>query len=127
MTRHVLDASALLALINKEKGQEKVEEILPFSIMSAINVSECAAILNENKFPEEETENLIKNLITEIIPFTEEQAFETAKLRKFTKSKGLSLGDRACLAVGKLKNLPVATADKVWESINCGVKINLIR
>ena len=127
MTKYVFDASALLALINREEGAEEVEKLLHHSIMSSVNVSECAAILSRIELPQEKIKNLLTELIPEIIPFEVKQAFETARLRKMTKEKGLSLGDRACLALGSLRNLPVVTADRVWKALGCGVKIHLIR
>ena len=119
--RYVLDASALIALINKEPGGEKVVKILPRCIMSAINLSESAAVLSSISMPYENIKNILAELVREIIPFDAEQAFETAFLRDLTKNIGLSLGDRACIALGRLKKLPVITADKVWTSINYGV------
>ncbi|QEI40957.1 hypothetical protein BMF77_01539 [Dolichospermum sp. UHCC 0315A] len=71
-------------------------------------------------------EGLLENSL-EIIACNEEDAITIAKLRGLTKSAGLSLGDRACLALGKRLNLPVLTADKVWSSLSLGMTINLIR
>nr|WP_242045152.1 type II toxin-antitoxin system VapC family toxin [Anabaena catenula] len=71
-------------------------------------------------------EGLLENSL-EIIACNEEDALTIAKLRPLTKSAGLSLGDRACLALGKRLNLPVLTADKVWTSLSLGITINLIR
>lgn len=127
MHRYILDASAILALINREKGFEEVEEILPYSVMSAVNIAECAAILNLIQIPEKEVFSLLKDLIPEIITFDVEQAFVVGFLRKETRTKGLSLGDRACLALGKVMKLPVVTADKVWKDLDCGVKVKCIR
>lgn len=123
----VLDASALLVLINQESGYEKVSDYLQESCMSAVNVSEVASVLNAASLPREEIESIVSTLITTIVPFDEELAYETANLRKETRSKGLSLGDRACLALGKLKNISVVTADKVWTTLDIGVKVILIR
>ena len=125
--KYVLDASALLALINKEPGGEKVREFLPKCIMSAVNLSESAAVLASISIPHENIKSILTELVGEIIPFNDEQAFEAAFLRNLTKSIGLSLGDRACLALGRLKKLPVITADKVWANIDYGVDVHLIR
>ncbi len=69
---------------------------------------------------------LLENSL-EIIACNEEDAITIAKFRVLTKSAGLSLGDRACLALGKRLNLPVLTADKVWTSLSLGITITLIR
>jgi len=71
-------------------------------------------------------EGLLQNSL-EIIACNEEDAITIAKFRVLTKSAGLSLGDRACLALGKRLNLPVLTADKVWTSLSLGITITLIR
>lgn len=127
MTKYVLDASAFLALINNEEGASKVEKVLPHSIMSSVNVSECVAVLGSIGMLDQEIETVLKELISEIIPFDMNQAFTAGFLRKETKIKGLSFGDRACIALGKTMNLPVMSADKVWAEIECGVHIELIR
>lgn len=127
MIKYVLDASALLALINEEDGADIVIKALPFSIMSAINISEVAATLMLMGISKKECESTIMWFITKVEPFDESQAYGTSALRPLTKSKGLSLGDRACLNLGKLKNLTVLTADKVWSQIDCGVNVQFIR
>jgi ribonuclease VapC len=127
MHSYVLDASALLALINEEKGFEKVAEFLPKSIMSAVNFSECISVLASIGIPEQDIKYTLKELLGTIIDFDREQAYMTAFLREHTKKFGLSLGDRACIALAKLKQIPVVTADKIWSQINCGVEVILIR
>ncbi len=62
-----------------------------------------------------------------VIPFNQMQAYETAKLKTLTKKYGLSLGDRACLALAKMKKIPVVTADRVWGKLELGIKIIVIR
>lgn len=127
MKQIILDASAVLAFINKEPGHEKVEPYLPYSIISTINLAEVMSILLENHLEEKEVKNLVGYLIHEIVPFGEEHAFMTAALKKSTQAHGLSLGDRACLALAKIKNLPVLTADKAWQKLNLKIKTIFIR
>ena len=71
-------------------------------------------------------EGLLGNSL-EIIPLTEEDALVVAQLRPLTKTSGLSLGDRACLALGKRLRLPIFTADRTWASLNLAVQVQLIR
>ncbi len=78
------------------------------------------------KFAQRDCARLLQNSL-EIIACNEEDAITIAKFRVLTKSAGLSLGDRACLALGKRLNLPVLTADKVWTSLSLGITITLIR
>jgi ribonuclease VapC len=128
MNKIVLDASALLALVKNEPGSDKVESLLGRIVMSSVNVSETAAILLQSDMSVQEVQDCLLPLISEIVPFGEEQAFETAKLRKQTKSQGLSLGDRACIALGLKLKLAVYTADKIWQDLKLdGLEISLIR
>jgi PIN domain nuclease of toxin-antitoxin system len=127
MTNYVLDASALLALINKEEGSEEVEKHLHMSVMSTVNVSECTAVLTSVGFPYDECQEILNELIPVIVPFTAKQAHEAGRLRLLTKSLGLSLGDRACLALGNERRLPILTADKIWTKLKYDVKVISIR
>jgi PIN domain nuclease of toxin-antitoxin system len=123
----VLDASALLALLNQEIGHAQVEKHLSNAVMSAVNISEVVATYTLLGAVEREVESLIHSLVKEIIPFDTEQAFIAGFLRKKTKAHGLSLGDRACLALAELKNLPVLTADKIWAKLDIKIHISVIR
>ncbi len=122
----ILDASAVLALLNEEPGYQMVEDYLSESVISTVNLSEVIAVLTGIGMQDQEAQNIVSDLIKEKIPFDEEQAYVAASLRKQTKSYGLSLGDRACLALAKIKKLPVLTADKAWRKIT-EVEVILIR
>ena len=128
MSKFILDASALLALLKNEPGADKVEPLLGQIVMSSINVSETASILLESEMTAQEVQECLLPLISDIVPFDEEQAFKTAELRKHTKNHGLSLGDRACISLGIKMGLPVYTADKVWKKLQLdNLEIELIR
>jgi len=79
MNRYVLDASALIALINEEPGCGIVQKMLSGSIMSAVNVSEVVTVLTRLAMPSEQIHKIITNLVYAIIPFDEEQAFITGQ------------------------------------------------
>ena len=125
----VLDASAILALIMGEPGLDVVEEILHNSMMSTVNVAEAVSELNIKLDADpSDARNAICNLVSQIIPFDIEQAVLAGKLKKPTKSLGLSLGDRACIALGMIHKAKIYSADKIWAKIeepNC--KIVIIR
>jgi len=124
----VLDASALLALLNQESGHRQIEEVLPNAVMSAVNVSEVISVLIRNQITDEEARNITADLVKEIIPFDESQAYIAASLIKKTKRYGLSFGDRACLALAKVNRIPVLAADKIWSKLDVAdIKIKLIR
>lgn len=117
MNKVILDASALLALIKNETGADQVEKLLGSIVMSCVNVSEVATILFNNEMSIQDFKDSILPLISTIVPFNEEQALMTASLQKKTRSKGLSLGDRACIALGIHLQVPIYTADKIWADL----------
>lgn len=123
----VLDASAILALIQEEPGAEVIRPLLKQSIMSTVNVAEVLTSLQRVDISPEEGIEYMSLLINKIVDFDREQAREVAALYPKVKHKGLSLGDRACLALGKKYNATVYTADKVWKDINSQLDIQLIR
>jgi ribonuclease VapC len=127
MSDVILDASALLAVINEEQGAEIVTEHIPRVIMSTINVSECATILCNTGLSEQQSQLIISDLVSKAIDFNIEQAWLAARFYKETKKYGLSLGDRACLSLAKILKLPVLTADKAWAKLKLGIDIILIR
>src|SRR3954471_24768555 len=100
MNKVVLDASALLALIKNESGAKVIEELLGNIIMSSVNVAEVAGILLDSDMSLEEAQEAIEPFIDSIVPFDLEHSIACASLKKFTKHLGLSLGDRACIALG---------------------------
>jgi PIN domain nuclease of toxin-antitoxin system len=128
MNRVVLDASAFLALMNEEKGHEIVASILEHSVISTVNMCEVIAELHDKlTMPLDEAEGLLLTLVPEIIDFDLDQSVTAASLQLQTKEFGLSLGDRACLALGKKLNAPVYTADKIWSKVNLDIEIVVIR
>ena len=124
----ILDASALLALIQKEQGADVVKPLLKFSIMSTVNVAECLTALQRTGVAPQESLLLIADIIATIIPFDLEQAEYVAELQSKVRHKGLSLGDRACIALGIKLQTPIYTADRVWAELHLeGADIKLIR
>ncbi len=124
----VLDASALLALIQNEQGAEIVKPLVHKAVMSTVNVAEAITVLQKIGVTPQEGIHAISEFIHDIISFDTEQAQAVAELQPLVKHKGLSLGDRACLALGQKMNLPVYTADKIWSELNLeNVEIKLIR
>jgi ribonuclease VapC len=126
----IVDASAIMALINQEEGYKIVEKHLNHAIISSVNFSEALVIINRS-IPDEPTQKqaaqLLKNTFPHIINFDPTQAQLAATLDKSTKPHTLSLGARACLALAKQKNLPALTADKVWKKLKIDVDVRLIR
>lgn len=127
MNEVVLDASAILALLNAEPGAEAVEDTLPGAVTSTVNLSETIAKLAERGMPEAVIRAALGEIGLQVIPFDEDLAYQTGMLRVSTRSAGLSFGDRACLALGRQLKLPVLTTDRGWTSLDVGVQVRLIR
>jgi PIN domain nuclease of toxin-antitoxin system len=127
MIKHVLDASAVLAVLNGERGEKKVIPILGESVISSVNLTEVAAKLLEAGMREADARLAVSVLgIGEIADFTEDLAWDAARLRPLTRQYGLSLGDRACLALAIRLNVPTVTADKEWSKLKL-CKVIVIR
>ena len=122
----VIDASALLALLNSEPGAELVAEALSTGAASAVNLCEVVAKLCDAGMPEKSIDLVMQPLGIKV-PFDNEQAFQAGMLRVATKGAGLSLGDRACLNLAKKLGVPALTADRSWAGIDVGVEIKVIR
>ena len=123
----VLDASALLALLNEEAGADEVAEALDDAMMSAVNHSEVVAKLSEAGMPETIIRELLGDLGLVIVSFDVEQSYAAGVLRLTTKSSGLSLGDRACLRLAQRLALPVLTTDQAWTGLDLGIEVRLAR
>jgi ribonuclease VapC len=130
----VLDASALLAYLNAEPGAPIVEEALFRSaFMSTANWVEVLSKLVDTTGDDVDTilgrlrERRISDGLLTVLPLAVDEAESNARLRAATRPFGLSLGDRAALALGLRLGLPVLTADRVWQNLSVGVSIRLIR
>jgi ribonuclease VapC len=122
----VLDASALLTVLRNEPGAERVAPHLGRSIMSAVNVAEVATILGRRGMSASSVLADVCKIVGEIRPFDMEQARLSAALDEKTRSLGLSVGGRACLALGVLTGLPVLTADGAWAKVGLNVTIEVV-
>jgi len=129
MSEVVLDASALLALLNDEPGAAKVAEVLGEARMSSVNLAEVVSHFIHAGMPAAEVDAMLHPLPVEIVAADQGLAHIAGRLRAVTASAGLSLGDRFCLALAKRDRLPAMTADKQWRTVAeaVGAKIQLIR
>jgi PIN domain nuclease of toxin-antitoxin system len=127
VARVVLDASAILVLLNDEPGAAVVAEALEEGVVSAVNLSEVVAKLLEAGVPRGEAENALGGLGLEVHAFDEGAAWAAGGLRAGTKKAGLSLGDRACLALARDLGIPALTADTAWAKVSASVEVRLLR
>jgi ribonuclease VapC len=123
----VVDASAILAVIQNERGSDVVEPLLVGASISAVNLSEAVAKMLDRGFPEAEVHEHVRYLALIVHAFDREDALRAGALRRPTRALGLSFADRACLALAKYLGLPVLTADRAWERLELGVEVRLFR
>lgn len=129
MTEPVLDASAILAMLQEEPGHEATSRELERGgcVISAMNLSEVAAKLVDGGMTREEVTEVLRDLDLQVHDFDEALALECAWLREPARTLGLSLGDRACLALARHLSRPALTADRNWTALSIGVKVKLVR
>ncbi len=129
MTDAVLDASAVIALVQHEPGWEVVAAIASTggATIGSVNLSEVVARLADLGGSELEIRERIDTVVLDSVPFDSELAYETGLLRPQTRYAGLSLGDRACLALARRLGLPAVTTDRAWAGLSLQVEIQVIR
>ncbi len=121
----VIDASALLALLQDEPGAEHVR--LADAVMSSVNFSE---VLHKSLEKGASTQGLHVELAVlglDVVPFDAQHAESTAQLHASTRHLGLSLADRACLALAMERSGTAVTADRAWSKLLDGVRVRVIR
>lgn len=96
-------------------------------MLSSVKLPEVASRLIEAGGEPAEVRRILEDLDLEIHDLTADLAFSAAALRSATRDRGLSLGDRACLALGQALDLPVLTADRAWSQVEVGVEIRVVR
>ncbi len=129
----VLDASALLAYLRDEPGAELVAEAIADGVViSTVNLAEVLSRSADRgadpaKIAAQLTQSgLLDGAIT-VEPFMVADAIDAARLRSLTRDAGLSLGDRACLALARRLGTPTLTADTAWQEVAHDVELHLIR
>ena len=129
MTGVVLDASALLAMLLDEQGGDKVRAAVAGSAMTTVTLAEVARYYARNGVAESDIHRVLDSLKIERVVFDEELAYGAAMLLAATKAAGLSLGDRACLALARRMGVTALTADRAWRSLArpLGIAIEVIR
>ena len=124
---YVLDASALLCLIFGEAGDGRVEEVMAGAKISAVNYSEVIAKLIDRGMASDGLLGELADLDLNVVSVDRRQAELAGLLRAQTRAAGLSLGDRACLALAVVSNGTAITADRAWAKVDVGVKIEVVR
>jgi ribonuclease VapC len=124
---YVLDASAVLCLLQEEKGAERVAGALPAAVIGAVNYSEVVGKLVELGINDAAADGLIGALQLKVIPFDRVQARLAGALRATTRKFGLSLGDRACLALAAAEGATALTCERLWTKFEAPCKVETVR
>ena len=130
MSDIVLDASAVIAVLDDEPGSAKAAALMAHSeraVVSAVNLAEVVSRFALAGATDLEVRSLLAPLSLTVMPFHAEAAFATGRLRTSTSGAGLSLGDRACLALGAALKCPVVTADRAWSAVAGDVEVIQVR
>jgi PIN domain nuclease of toxin-antitoxin system len=122
-----LDASALLAFLFREPGHEDVAAVITDSCLSTVNLSEVIGRFVRDGHDAHMVLNRLSGSSFEIVPFSASGAVLAAELLPQTRPLGLSLGDRACLALALKRGIPAVTADRTWSDVDMGVPIIVVR
>jgi PIN domain nuclease of toxin-antitoxin system len=122
-----LDASALLAFLFREAGHERVGAEIETACLSAVNLSEVIGRFVRDGHDARTVLHRLTSTSIEIVPFTAADAALAASLVPVTRPLGLSLGDRACLALALARRIPAVTADRTWARLKIGIDIQVVR
>jgi ribonuclease VapC len=123
----IVDASALLAILQDEDGANYAAARLRGALLSSVNFAEVLAKASDREIARDAVELLLTNLQIVVVPFGHLQAELSADLRVSTRYKNVSLADRACLALAIEHDAPVLSADTKWVELGLPVDIRLIR
>ena len=127
MIEFVIDSSAVLADLRGEPGGAVARELTGASAISAVNLSEVIAKLIELGADVEAAEGLSAQLEYEVLDADQARAKRAGRLHSRTQKRGVSLGDRFCIALAEELNLPLITADRHWQALDLSVEVRLIR
>lgn len=123
----VLDSSAVICALMAEPGAERVRAIWSRSVLSAVIMGEVATKLTEKGMSPDEVSSTFDRARLTIVPLDRPVAERAGVLRTATRHRGLSLGDRVCLALAEHLGATAVTTDKAWADLEIGVPIELVR
>jgi ribonuclease VapC len=127
VVRSVLDSSAVLAAVNGEPGADVVTSLIGYSVISAVNFAEVVTKLVEQGASLDAARWTLAIFDLDVVAFDQALAEQAGALAPRTRSRGLSLGDRACLALAAREAIPAVTADRMWKELDLAVEVRLIR
>ena len=130
MSDDVVDTSSVLAVHLNEPGSDAIRELFerePKCSISAVNLAEVVSYLAHHGWDEEGVRESLAPFPLTVVPFGAQDAWQCGLLRPLTRSAGLSLGDRACIALAMRLGLPVVTMDRAWATLDLPVTVVVAR
>jgi PIN domain nuclease of toxin-antitoxin system len=124
---NVFDTSAVIAFMRNEPGADRLAGLLEGAAISAVNLAELITHGVRSGVEANEVRADFAGLKLAVHPFDEEMATVTGALEPATRRYGLSLGDRACLALAKRLGARAVTADRVWAKLDLGITVDVFR
>ena len=126
MTKTVLDASAVPALLKNEHGADGIEEALDGAAISAVNLVEVTSKLLSGGMTDAALQEALDSLNLDVLPLDETQARSAGRIREHANTLGLSLADRACLSLAQTRRCAAMTTDRAWSKVSFGVEIRIV-
>jgi PIN domain nuclease of toxin-antitoxin system len=127
MTIYVYDSSALLAIILGEPGADIANANIANAMVSSVNLAEIFSRAEDKGIPVDKTEQFLVGKGVQFVDFDAKLARTVGTLRAKSRSRGLSIGDRACIALALRERATIITADRVWAELDLPCPIELIR
>lgn len=127
MSQVVFDTSIILAWLHSEPGADQIAPLIPFAALGAVNAAEVQSKLVRDGIDPKVAWESVAASVPAIVPFDAALAETAGSLIRKTQPYGLSLGDRACLALAMALNAPVYTTDRAWAQLHLGLDIRLVR
>lgn len=128
MTKVVVDSSVVIAYLRREPGWESLERHLAGTcLISTVNLTEVIGKLREKGIDPATVDAILDQLGLTVVLFDEPQARRAGELRVATRHRGLSLGDRACLALAAAQAAPAITTDSAWTALDVGIEVQVVR
>lgn len=127
MTRYVYDSSALLAIILGEPGADVASANITNAMVSSVNLAEIFSRAEDKGIPADKTERFLIGKEVRFVDFDADLARVVGAMRAKTRSRGMSIGDRACIALALRERATIMTADRIWAELDLPCKVELIR
>jgi PIN domain nuclease of toxin-antitoxin system len=123
----VLDASAVLAAFFDEPGADRIAERMSGALFSTVNYAEVVTKLVDRGTPRDQILEIMAQLDVEVVSVDRDQATTAGLLRHETRSAGLSLGDRTCLALAISRGGVALTTDRAWAELDIDAVVEVVR